>query len=132
MEGKQHFGPPSFRGRYFGVAALVAAQYAIGALHFGAGIALLVLGIPEIYSVYTVIFSVLVIVFAYGMWKTMRIGWIGTVAVSIFVISADSLALLDLPTIPGIPKFAGFGEITYSVIAIIYLLQSHVRAKYKI
>ena len=128
----QPSGPPSFRGRFFGVAVLVAAQYAIGALHFGAGLALLVLGTPDIYRVYTVVFSVLVTVFAYGLWRNKRIGWVGTVAVSIFVIAADSLALLDVPTIPGIPKFAGFGEITYSVIAVVYLLQRHVRAKYRI
>lgn len=132
MNSTQPSGPPSFRGRYFGIAVLVAAQYAIGALHFGAGLALLVLGTPDIYSVYTLVFSVLVTVFAYGLWKSTQIGWVGTVAVSLFVIAADSLALLDLPTIPGIPKFAGFGEITYSVIAVVYLLQRHVRAKYKI
>ena len=132
MDDGQHSGPPSFRGRYFGVAVLVAVQYAIGALHFGAGIALLVLGTPEIYSIYTVVFSVLVTIFAYGLWKSMRVGWVGTVAVSLFVILADSLALLDLPTIPGIPKFAGFGEITYSVAAVVYLLRRHVRTEYNI
>ena len=49
-----------------------------------------------------------------------------------FLLSLDSLTLLDLPSVPGIPKFAGYGEITYSVIVLSYLLQSHIRAKYGI
>jgi hypothetical protein len=130
MNSQKPRGPPTFRGRFFGVAALVAAQYGIGALHFAVGLALLVLGTPDVYSVYTLSFSVLTILFAYGLWKGKRLGWIGTVAVALFVIAADSLTLLDLPSIPGIPDFAGFGEITYSAIAVLYLCQAHVRAKY--
>jgi hypothetical protein len=37
-----------------------------------------------------------------------------------------------LPSVPGIPKSAGFGEITYGVLVIIYLVQAHVRTKYGI
>ncbi|HTY75430.1 MAG TPA: hypothetical protein VMD05_07690, partial [Candidatus Nanoarchaeia archaeon] len=59
-------------------------------------------------------------------------GWIGTFAVLLFVIAADSLTLLDLPSVPGIPKFACYGEITYSVIIMLYLMQAHVRKKYGI
>jgi uncharacterized membrane protein (DUF2068 family) len=85
-----------------------------------------------VYSIYTIAFSMLTILFAIPLWMQKRWGWIGTVAVALFVIIADSLTLLDLPSIPGIPKFAGFGEITYSVGLALYLLQSHIRAKYKI
>jgi len=87
---------------------------------------------PDIYSVYTVAFGLLTLIFAAPLWLEKRWGWIGTVAVAVFVIVADSLALLDLPSVPGIPKFAGFGEITYSILIILYLSQAHVRAKYKI
>jgi len=74
---------------------------------------------------------VLVAVFAYGLWNGKKLGWIGTVAVSIFVVIVDSLTLLNLPSIPGIPKLAGFGEITYCVLILFYLSQARVRTKYK-
>jgi hypothetical protein len=83
-----------------------------------------------VYDFYTIIFSVLTVVFAVYIWQGKKAGWVGTVAVSLFVIAADSLTLLDLPSVPGIPKFAGFGEITYSVLIIIYLCTSQVRRKY--
>ena len=132
MNGSRSHGPPTFRGKHFGITVLVATQYAIGALHFAVGLALLLLGTPDVYSIYTLTFSVLVAVFAYGLWKGTLLGWIGTVAVALFVIVADALTLLNLPSIPGIPKSAGFAEITYSVIAVLYLSQAHVRAKYGI
>jgi len=73
---------------------------------------------------------VLTVVFAVFIWQGKKAGWVGTIAVSLFVIVADSLTLLDLPSIPGIPKFAGFGEITYSILIMIYLCTRQVRAKY--
>lgn len=132
MNGSRSLGPPTFRGRYFGVAVLVAMQYAIGALHFTVGLALLLLGTPDLYSIYTLTFSVLVTAFANRLWKGTQLGWTGTVAVALFVIVADFLTLLNLPSIPGIPKSAGFAEIAYSVIAVLYLSQAHVRANYGI
>ena len=86
---------------------------------------------PDIYSVYTITFSLLTLLFAVGLWQQKRGGWIGTVAVGLFVIIADSLTLLNLPSIPGIPKFAGFGEITYSLLVIAYLLQGHIESNTK-
>ena len=56
----------------------------------------------------------------------------GTVAIAVFVIAADAFTLLDLPSVPGIPKFAGYGEITYSILLLLYLMQNYIRAKYKI
>jgi hypothetical protein len=35
-----------------------------------------------------------------------------------------------LPSIPGIPKFAGFTEIAYSILVLGYLLQTRIRRKY--
>ena len=83
-----------------------------------------------VYDVYTFVFGLLALVFAVFIWQGKKVGWIGTVAVSLFVIAADSLTLLDLPSIPGIPKFAGFIEIAYSVLVVGYLLQTRIRRKY--
>jgi hypothetical protein len=137
--------PVTFGGRYLGVAVLVAAQVLIGLVHVVFGFWMLAaprfenLGFfsnaylsVDIYSVYTVVFGVLSLVFSVGLWLQMRWGWVGTSVVLVFVVVADSLTLLDLPSVPGIPKFAGYGEITYSVIVLSYLLQSHIRAKYGI
>lgn len=82
------------------------------------------------YDVYTFVFGLLALVFAVFIWQGKKLGWVGTVAVSLFVIVADSLTLLDLPSIPGIPKFAGYTEIAYSVLIVVYLCGSRVRKKY--
>jgi len=117
-----------FKGRHLGIAVLVAAQVIIGFIHVVFGFWLLsastapMAGIasfgPDIYSVYTVIFGFLTLGLAVPLWMQKRWGWVGTVAVLAFVIVADSFTLLNLPSIPGIPKFAGFGEISYSIIVI--------------
>ena len=72
------------------------------------------------------------IVFTYLLWKGKRLGWIGTVAVSSFVIIADILTIFDLITFLGVVKTAGIGEIPYCLVIIIYLLQTHVRSKYRV
>ena len=123
--------PPSFRGRNFGITVLVVTQYIISVIHVSLGLVLF-FSSPDIYSVYTIIFGVLAAAFAYCLWNGKKWGWIGTVAVSVFVIIVDSLTLLNLPSIPGIPKSAGFGEITYSVLILFYLSKARVRRKYKI
>jgi hypothetical protein len=133
------------KGRSLGVLLLVAAQLLIGFIHVAFGFWLLAATLtfssvgfvglssaPIIYSVYTIVFSLFTLLFAYLLWLQNRWGWVGTFAVLVFVIVADSLTLLDLPSVPGIPKFAGYGEITYSVLVMIYLLQAHVRARYGI
>jgi len=114
----------------------------IGVIHVFSGLWFLTAGalagsilsaqFPLIYSIYTLIFGLLTLVFTVGIWLGNSWGWIGTVAVSIFVIAADALALLNLPSIPDIPQFAGAAEIMYSLIVLLYLSQSHVRIKYKI
>ena len=137
--------PTTYHGRYIGILILVTAQTLIGIIHICFGVWLLgaphtapfagILGIstgPDIYSVYTVTFSMVTLVFAAAILMQKQWGWIGTVVVAAFVIVADFLTLLDLPSVPGIPKFAGFGEISYSVILLVYLLQPHIRTAYKI
>ena len=127
-----------YKGRSLGIVILTVAQLIIGVIHVFFGFLLLAfenllfIKATIIYDFYTIAFSVLTIVFAVFIWKGKKLGWVGTVAVSLFVIVADSLTLLNLPSIPGIPKFAGFGEITYSVLVVGYLLQVGVRIKYSI
>jgi hypothetical protein len=130
--------PPiiTFKGRSLGITILVVAQLIIGAIHAFFGLLLLAfenlsfLPATAVYDVYTFVFGLLALVFAVFIWQGKKVGWIGTVAVSLFVIAADSLTLMDLPSIPGIPKFAGFTEIAYSVLVVGYLLQTIVRRKY--
>jgi len=127
---------PTYKGRSLGIVVLIAAQLLIGGIHVFFGLLLLALENLSflqgtlVYDVYTVAFGILTVVFSVLIWQGNKIGWIGTIAVSLFVIAADSLTLLDLPSIPGIPKFAGFGEITYSGLIIVYLCTRQVRTKY--
>jgi hypothetical protein len=128
----------TFKGRTIGTVILVVSQLIIGAIHAVFGLLLIAyenlsfLPTTAVYDVYTFIFGLLVLVFAVLIWQNKKVGWIGTIAVSLFVIAADSLTLLDLPSIPGIPKFAGFTEIAYSILVVGYLLQPKVRRKYSI
>ena len=130
--------PPTitYKGRSLGIAVLTAAQIFIGAIHVFFGFLLLAFENLDFiqatisYDFYTTIFGGLTVVFAVLIWRGKKAGWVGTIAVSLFVIVVDSLTLLDLPSIPGIPKFAGFTEIGYSVLIIVYLCTSKVRKKY--
>ena len=129
--------PPTYKGRSIGILVLTVAQLFIGAIHVLFGLMLLVLGsgilqATVIYDFYTIAFGVLVCVFGWFIWQVKRAGWIGTVAVSVFVSVADALTVLGLPSIPGIPKFAAPTEIIYSLIVIAYLLQTNVRKKFGI
>ena len=127
---------PTYKGRSLGIVTLTVAQLSIGAIHVFFGLLLLAfenlsfLPSTAVYDIYTIIFGLLASVFGVFIWQSKKLGWVGTMAISLFVIVADSLTLLDLPSIPGIPKFAGFGEITYSILIIAYLCTSQVRKKY--
>ena len=125
--------PFEYNGRSLGNVILISFQVLVGFIHILFGFWLLTApsGV-DIYSFYTIIFGFLTLLFAILLWFNKRWGWIGTFSVLVFVTIVDSLTLLDLPSIPGIPKFACFGEITYSAILIFYLIQAHVRIKYKI
>jgi hypothetical protein len=124
-----------YKGRSIGVLILTVAQLLIGAIHILFGLLLLgsegsILKATISYDVYTVAFGILVLVFGWLIWQGKKAGWVGTVAVSVFVSLADALAVLGLPSIPGIPTFAAPTEIIYSLFVVIYLLQPHVRKKY--
>jgi uncharacterized membrane protein (DUF2068 family) len=127
---------PVWKGRNIGIVALTAVQLLVGFVHAGFWFWLLAYSSLEtsagVYSLYTVAFGVLTLIFAVGLWMEKPWGWVGTVAVALFVIAADSLTLLNLPSVPGIPTLAGAGEIPYSIIVVGYLMQTHIRKKYKI
>jgi hypothetical protein len=133
MSGKRE--PISYKGRNLGIITLTVAQLLIGTIHLLIGLGLLAAKMLNnqgsvAYDVYTIAFGSLVLVFAVFIWQGKKAGWIGTYAVLLFVIVADALVVLGLPSIPGIPSFAAPTEIGYSVIVIIYLSLPHVRRKF--
>lgn len=128
------------RGRFLGITVLVSVQFVVGIIHVIFGFILL-LGnfsvasysmMSVAYSFYTVTYGCLTFVFTYLLWIENQLGWIGTVAVSLFVIFADTLAVFDLFNILCIPKLAAIGEIPFSILILMYLLQRHVRLKYDV
>ncbi|TRO45855.1 hypothetical protein E2P30_00905 [Candidatus Bathyarchaeota archaeon] len=135
-----HSKVPEFKDRFFGIAVLVAVQFIIGFIHGIFGFTMLACSFSVaafsitqlIYSIYTTTYGLLTLFFTYPILEHNRLGWIGTVVISLFVIIADILTLLSLFTILGIPEFAAIGEIPYSTIVLGYLFQPHVKAKYRI
>ena len=132
----------TFKGRFLGISVLVFVQLIVGFIHVIYGFAMLSGNfsvatysmLPMVYTVYTLAYGLSTLFFAYLIWTGKRSGWIGTVAVSLFVIIVDILAVVGLPNILGIPipKVAAIGEIPFSVLVLMYLLQHHVRSKYNI
>jgi hypothetical protein len=128
--------PPTIKGRSLGITILTTIQTLIGCIHVSCGALLLTsenLALPSntvAYDIYTLIYGLLVLIFALYIWQAKKIGWIGTVLVSLVVIAFDTLTVLDLPSIPGIPKPPAFAEITYSFLIIIYLIQPNTRKKF--
>ena len=82
------------------------------------------------YDVYTIVFGILAAVFAFFIWNGKKAGRVGTIAVLVFVSVADTLTLLDLPSIPGMPKAPVLAEIAYSLIIILYLSKKSIRKKF--
>jgi hypothetical protein len=125
---------PTYKGRRLGIVVLTSAQLYWSHSCFLRCSTSCLWGInfagTEAYDVYTLVFGLLVLVFAVFIWQGKKAGWIGTVAVSLFVIVADALTVLNLPSIPGIPKFAALTEIAYSLLVVLYLLQTNIRKKY--
>jgi hypothetical protein len=134
MSQKREF--PTYYGKSLGIIALTAAQFLIGTIHVLFGLWLLTSEITAgsqatiPYDVYTLFFGVLVLLFAGLIWQGKKLGWIGTITISLFVTIADALTLLNLPSIPGIPKGAALLEIAYSVLIVCYLFLPHVRRKF--
>jgi hypothetical protein len=132
-------GFPSIRGRFLGVVILVGIQLLVGLIHvffglvmFSGNLSISFISTPMIYSMYTLVYGGLTFVFTCLLWLGKRLGWIGTIVVSLFVIVADTLTVLDLFTGLGIPATAALGEIPFSTLIIAYLIQRHVRTKYSV
>jgi len=127
------------RERFLGVFILVIVQSLVGLIHIFLG-SVMILGTSVapystsslIYSYYTLAFGLLTLFFTILLWAGKRLGWIGTVAIFLFVTIADTIAFFSLFNVLGIPKIAGLGEIPYSLIILCYLLQSHIKLKYAI
>lgn len=116
--------PESFKGKYAGVFVLVILQFLNGAIHAVIGLAFVFAASGELsYSLYTLLYGVFNIFFAYGIWTGRKLGWIGTIIVSLFVIVVDVCAVLNITLIVGVPASAALGEIVYSLAVVVYLLQ---------
>lgn len=131
----------TFKGRYIGLLFLIIIQVFVGFIHVMFGFALLLrlyslsfTILLTVYSVYTLVYGSLSVIFGYLLWINNRLGWIGTFAVSLFVIVLDLLAISGFSNILCIPfpVFAASGEIPYSLLVILYLIQNHVRSKFRI
>ena len=119
--------PASFKGKYIGVLILVLVQILVGAIHSAIGLGLILGAYAEfVYSLYTLLYGIFTVIFAYGLWMGQKSGWVGTFLVSIFVIVVDVSAVLNVPLISEVPKSAAFGEIVYSLVALLYLFQPKI------
>ena len=128
--------PLTIKGRSLGITALTFLQSLIGLIHAAFGLLLLgselAIGsqVSIVYDIYTIVFGLLTLVFAWYIWQGKKLGWAGTIAVAIFVIIADTLTVLNLPSIPGIPWLGAPFEISYSLIVVFYLLLPDVKKKF--
>jgi hypothetical protein len=90
-------------GRRTGIVILVSVQSFIGVIHCFFGLWLLSISMTDYaYNLYTVFFGLAALLFAFGLWIGKGWGWFGTVSTSTFVVIADALTLLNLPSIPGV------------------------------
>ena len=101
--------PITYKGRSLGIIVLTSAQLLIGAIHALLGALLIAFGASilqatEAYNVYTLIFGLLVMVFAVFIWQGKKAGWIGTIAVSLFVIVARCINSFEFAKHPRNPK----------------------------
>lgn len=132
----------TFKNRYLGLVVLVVIQGLVGVIHLIFGVAMVsyIYSYPNpyapnlIYNVYTLVYGVLTIFFTYGIWKHKKVGWIGTIAISLFMIIVDLLALLNITNFLGIadPKISATLEVPYSSLCVVYLLQNHLRTKFNV
>jgi len=124
--------PDSFKGRYPGVFVLVILQFLVGAIHAAIGLGLVFAASGELgYNVYTFLYGVFTIIFAYGLWAGKKSGYLGTIIVSILVIVVDVSAVLGMSLIAGVPRAAALGEIVYSLVVMVYLFQPKIIKLFK-
>ena len=124
--------PASFKGKYPGVFVLTIVQFLGGAIHVAIGLGLTFAMSGEmVYNVYTFLYGVFSIIFAYGLWAGKKSGWLGTIIVSLFVIVVDVSAVLGVSLIAGVPRTAALGEIVYSLVVLLYLFQPKIVRVFK-
>jgi len=125
--------PDSFKGRYPGVFVLSILQFLVGAIHAVIGLSLIFSMSGELvyYNIYTFLYGVFTVIFAYGLWINKKSGWLCTIFLSFFVIIVDFSTVLDMPLIAGVPRSAAFGEIVYSLVVLIYLFQPKIMQLFK-
>ena len=124
--------PASFKGKYLGVLVLVIIQFLGGIVHAIIGFGLIYAVSGElVYNIYTLLYGIFIMIFAYGIWTAKKLGWLGTIFVSLFVIVVDVSTVLNMQLIAGVPKSAAFSEIFISIIFIAYLLQPKVVRVFK-
>jgi hypothetical protein len=116
---------------------LTSLQLLIGGIHLFFGFWLLATNLASsvgletnfVYSVYTIAFGTTASILTFGIWIGKNWGSFGTIALLLFVIGVDLMAVLDLPTVPGVPKFAAGAEILYSTLISLYLLKLRIKPK---
>jgi hypothetical protein len=124
--------PASFKGIYPGVLVLIIVQFLGGVVHTIIGFGLIYAVSGElVYNVYTLLYGIFTMIFAYGLWTGKKSGWIYTIIVSLFVIVVDISTVLNIQLIPGVPKSAALGEISISIIFLAYLLQPKIVRVFK-
>jgi hypothetical protein len=140
--------PLSFRGEFLGLFFVAIYQFLMGVIHAVAGIFLLlapyvlssvfaVTEITPIFGVYTFLYGLLTLIFAYGLWTGNRWGWIGTTILCIIVIIEASSTLL-LTLIQGIPIHVTsldiaqlrIIDITLTFVVLLYLIQPHIKRSF--
>jgi uncharacterized membrane protein (DUF2068 family) len=119
--------PESFKGRFFGLFILAILQFLNGTVHTTIGIFLIFTASGElVYNIYTLLYGILNLILGYGLWSGKKLGYLGTISVSLFIIVVDISTVLGVSLIAGVPKAAAFGEIMYSLFVISYLFQPKV------
>jgi hypothetical protein len=122
-------------GKPLGIAIVVSFQVLIGVVHLFFGSLMLAsevfpLASAAAYDVYTLLFGLTALVFAVFLWGGVKLGWLGAVALSVLVAVVDSLVLLDLPSVPGVPKSPALVEIGYSLLIICCMSTRGVRSTF--
>ena len=121
------------KNRNFGIFVLVTIQVILGLIHLFFGLTFSST-VPRTYNVYTIVYGSFTLVFSYLIWKGKRLGWMGIVAIAVFIIIIDILAVFEISNLLHIPapKEVAIGEIPFSILVLVYLFQKHIRSKYRI
>ncbi len=124
--------PDSFKRRYPRVFVLIILQFLVGAIHAAIGLGLFFAASGELgYNVYTLLYGVFTIIFAYGLWAGKKSGYLGTIIVSTLVIVVDVSAFLGMSLIAGVPRAAALSEIVYSLVVMAYLFHPKIIKLFK-